>query len=400
MAHPFPPIRHRFFDADGNPLAGGKVYTYHAGTTNPQATYTDADEVSQNTNPIILDSEGYCDMWLSSGVYKVILKNSSDVTIWERDDITVPGLGAAGDYERDNFTGDGSDTTFTLSSEINNVNYLQVYIDGVYQHKSTYSVSGTTLTFTEAPPNLASIEVMIGRAVDIGTPAVGSISDEHINSAAAITLSKLAALTASRLLVSNGSGVITPSSVTSTEAGYLSGVTSAIQTQLNTLTTSLGNYLLKTLLGAKGSIIAASAASTPVEVPVGANDYVLTADSTQASGVKWAAAAGGALGVTGTRASPSAIVAGTGIAFTGNGARQMWFIQGSGGAVDVSANPQVAAGSIVGQELVLCGRSDSNTVLLEDGTGLSLNGQCLLAEDSVLGLFWDGTNWVEMFRSE
>lgn len=188
MAHPFPPIRHRFFDADGNPLSGGKVYTYLAGTATPQSTFTDADEGSENTNPIILDSEGYCDMWLSSGIYKVILKDSSDVTIWERDDVTVPGLGAPGDYERDNFTGDGTDTTFELSLEVNNVNYLQIFIDGVYQHKSTYSVADTTLTFSEAPPNNALIEVIIGRAVDIGTPADLTVTAAKMNSESATSM--------------------------------------------------------------------------------------------------------------------------------------------------------------------------------------------------------------------
>lgn len=59
------------------------------------------------------------------------------------------------------------------------------------------------------------------------------IVDNDINASAAIALSKLASLTASRALESNGSGVISASSVTSTELGYVSGVTSAIQTQLN-----------------------------------------------------------------------------------------------------------------------------------------------------------------------
>lgn len=60
-----------------------------------------------------------------------------------------------------------------------------------------------------------------------------SIVNADINSSAAIALSKLAALTASRLLLSDGSGFISASSVTSTEAGYLSGVTSSIQGQFN-----------------------------------------------------------------------------------------------------------------------------------------------------------------------
>lgn len=61
----------------------------------------------------------------------------------------------------------------------------------------------------------------------------GSITNTYINASAAIALSKLAATTASRALVSDGSGVISPATTTATEIGYVNGVTSAIQTQLN-----------------------------------------------------------------------------------------------------------------------------------------------------------------------
>lgn len=61
----------------------------------------------------------------------------------------------------------------------------------------------------------------------------GAIVNADIDAAAAIALSKLAALTASRALVSDGSGVVSVSAVTSTELGYVSGVTSAIQTQID-----------------------------------------------------------------------------------------------------------------------------------------------------------------------
>ncbi len=60
-----------------------------------------------------------------------------------------------------------------------------------------------------------------------------AITDAKISTSAAITLSKLAAVTASRALASDSSGVISATSVTSTELGYVSGVTSALQTQLN-----------------------------------------------------------------------------------------------------------------------------------------------------------------------
>lgn len=72
--------------------------------------------------------------------------------------------------------------------------------------------------------------------------ADGIIVNADVDAAAAIALSKLAATTASRALVSDASGVITPATTTSTEIGYVNGVTSAIQTQLNAkvATSSLG----------------------------------------------------------------------------------------------------------------------------------------------------------------
>lgn len=102
--------------------------------------------------------------------------------------------------------------------------------------------------------------------------------------------------------------------------------------------------------------------------------------------------------ITGTRALPQSIVAGTGIAFVGTAWNSTWYIQGSGGAVDVSANPQIAAGTSVGQRLRLIARSNTNTVKLEDGTGLDLNGMWIGEASSVLDLEWDGTNWLETNR--
>lgn len=102
------------------------------------------------------------------------------------------------------------------------------------------------------------------------------------------------------------------------------------------------------------------------------------------------------IGVVGTRAAPVEIVAGTGIAPTY--LQETQFIKGSGGAVDVSANPQISPGTTVGQTLKLISRSDTNTVLLEDGTGLSMEGAWLGVANSVIQFSWDGTDWVEDFR--
>lgn len=76
------------FDDDGNPLSGGKVYTYDAGTTTNKETYTNSSESAQNANPIILDADGRADIWLASGAYKFIIKDANDVLIDEVDNIT------------------------------------------------------------------------------------------------------------------------------------------------------------------------------------------------------------------------------------------------------------------------------------------------------------------------
>lgn len=61
----------------------------------------------------------------------------------------------------DNFTGDGATLVYTLSSALGLGGLTDIHIDGVYQHKSTYTVSGATLTFSEAPPLNAAIEVVV-----------------------------------------------------------------------------------------------------------------------------------------------------------------------------------------------------------------------------------------------
>lgn len=56
------------------------------------------------------------------------------------------------------------------------------------------------------------------------------------------------------------------------------------------------NVVLKTAYTGKGVLLAASGASTPAALAAGTDGYVLTADSTQTGGIKWAAAAGGVAG--------------------------------------------------------------------------------------------------------
>jgi hypothetical protein len=91
MASLSPTPKLQFFGTDGLPLVGGKLYTYAAGTTTPLASYTDHTGVTENTNPVILDSNGEADVWLPETTsYKYILKDSNDVTLYTVDYVSVP----------------------------------------------------------------------------------------------------------------------------------------------------------------------------------------------------------------------------------------------------------------------------------------------------------------------
>lgn len=98
--------------------------------------------------------------------------------------------------------------------------------------------------------------------------------------------------------------------VSTTELGYLDGVTSAIQTQID-------NKISNSLVDAKGDLIAATANDTVSRLAVGTDGQILTADSTAATGLKWATATSGAnwslLNSGGTAMSGSSTVTISGI---------------------------------------------------------------------------------------
>ena len=91
MASLTPTPKQQFFDANGDPLVAGKVYTYAGGTTTPIATYTSQTGATANTNPIILDSRGMANIWLQPTIaYKFVVTDSNDVQQYTTDNILVP----------------------------------------------------------------------------------------------------------------------------------------------------------------------------------------------------------------------------------------------------------------------------------------------------------------------
>lgn len=147
----------QFFDNNGQPLSGGKLYTYAAGTTTPQTCYTSSLGITPHSNPIILDSAGRVpggEIWLTDGlVYKFVLETSTSILIGTYDNI----IGINSNFlnfaiEEEVQTATAGQTVFNLTT----VNYtpgtnsLSVYIDGVNQYvgDSYQETDSDTVTFT------------------------------------------------------------------------------------------------------------------------------------------------------------------------------------------------------------------------------------------------------------
>lgn len=118
--------------------------------------------------------------------------------------------------------------------------------------------SGNVVSNTKAVPAGAVVgtsdaQVLTNKTIDADLNTLSNIENADIKAAAAIAVNKLAALTASRAVATDGSGFISPSATTSTELGYVSGVTSSIQAQLNAKPSQTGSYTDNHVIRADGT---------------------------------------------------------------------------------------------------------------------------------------------------
>jgi hypothetical protein len=135
----------QFFDDNGNPLTGGKVFTYAAGTTTPLATYTTSAGTVANTNPIILDAAGRTpnEIWLTAGtLYKFIVQTSVNVLVG-----TYDGLPAIND-------------PYSINSLLGSVTGTNA-IAAVATPSLTAYAAGATYAFIAANSNTAAATLSI-----------------------------------------------------------------------------------------------------------------------------------------------------------------------------------------------------------------------------------------------
>lgn len=182
LAPPYP----IFTDRDGSPLDNGYLYFGTAGLnpeTNPIQVYYDINLTQPAAQPL-RTSNGYV---MRSGSPALIYANEQfSVTVRDKNSQLViyspvgfgiaPGSAApsGSSLGYDDFIGTGSTTVYSISSTVLSSAAVDVFIDGIYQSKDNYTASGSTVTFSTAPPFLSHIEI-----VSYGVNNVGSINAQN-----------------------------------------------------------------------------------------------------------------------------------------------------------------------------------------------------------------------------
>ena len=168
--------------------ANGKVITDGLGNSSGVTLDTNGNIIAQGkvtAGHLHVDSTGAVEMPTGTDAQRPtavagMLRFNTDTQGFEGYDGTEWGAigGSSGSQINiDNFNGDNSTTVFNLSQSLDNENVSQVYIDGVYQQKNTYSVVGNQITFSEAPPTgTNNIEVASFTVVQIDTVPDDSIT--------------------------------------------------------------------------------------------------------------------------------------------------------------------------------------------------------------------------------
>ena len=297
-------------DWDSGSLSNEAISSVHIGaisasnTSMPETTSITGNYTLDVSGDIILDADGDNVTLKAAGTTALdfVLNGSTDVTLDAPGDIKLDAAGADikllddgtqyGNLKNNSgelrITSSSSDTTAISMSGANVTIAGDLTISGDDLTMAT-NTSGAALIGdgTNFNPVVISGDISIGTS---GTAAIGSgvVVNADVSSSAAIAFSKMENLTASRALYSNGSGDVTVSDVTSTELGYLDGVSSAIQTQLDakqaTITGSATTIDTESLTASRAVVSNSSqkiAVSAVTDTELGYLDGVTSAVQTQ-----------------------------------------------------------------------------------------------------------------------
>lgn len=379
----------QFIGADGVPLAGGKVYTYAAGTTTPQATYTDSTGTTANTNPIILDSRGEANIWLGEATYKFKLTDENNVEIWTVDYISAPTTALSpvltgnvtistdssgpalkvtqtgtGDVMRVQDSVDPDITPFVINSAgfvglgtVAPAEALDIDNDGKIQ----FSSSGTARMVISSDVSNSTLDVKDNRNLVFKTNGTTRVS---ISGAGVTTISGGLAIPAGGIAITGNS----------TFTGTL-GVSSTLTVSSGGLIVSAGGAAITGNSAVTGTFGVSGALTASGGLGVSSGLTVSTGGLAVSTG---GAAIVGNTTVTGTLGVSSTLTASSGLAVTTGG------LTVSAGGLAVSAN----GAAITGNSTVTGTLGVSSTLTISaGGLAVSSGGAAITGNSAVTGTF-------------
>lgn len=262
-------------------MAGGLLYSYQAGTTTPIATYTDSTGLTANTNPIVLDADGYADVWLGDFNYKFVLADALNNILWTVDNVQS--------IQQQISTG-----IITIAGALAATNNLS-------------DVQSKTASFNNISPMTALGDVIYGATSGQGTRLSGNIT------------------TTKKFLVQTGTGSVSA-------APQWGSIQAADVPTLNQSTTGVASNVTGVVAianGGTGQTTATAALDALLPAQTGESGKVLSTDGTTAS---WqtASASGSvtSVGLSDTSAAPIYTVTGSPVT--------------ASGTIDIALNTQAA----------------------------------------------------------
>ena len=302
----------------------------------------------------------------------------------------------SGTVTLDRFSGTGSQTAFTLSQAPDNENLTQVYISGVYQQKNTYSLSGTTLTFTTAPPSGSNnIEIMNTGASFFGvSPSIGTVTTGAAGSSASVSITSggVMSFTIPRgdTGAAGAAGAAATIAVGSTTTGN-AGTSASVSNSGSSSAATFNFTIPRGDTGATGATGAAGAAATiaagsATGLAAGASPTVTNTGSSSAATFNFGIPAG----ATGAAGSAATIAVGTVSTGAPGSSATVTNVGSSSAATFNFSIPQGTAGTGSG-DVTGPGSSTDNAITRFDATtGKLLQNSTITLSDT--GTFSTGTN--------
>lgn len=267
-------------------------------------------------------------------------------------------------------------------------------------------VAAAAASAAEAASSESAAAASATAAASSATSAASSASSASTSASAASTsassasTSATAAASSATAAASSETNAASSASTASTQATNAATSATSAASSATTATTQATNAATSasaaSTSASSASTSATSAATSATNAASSATSAASSATAAAASATLAAANAG--YGVTGTFASPTGIAGSGAVAFTADTQRSKLYVQGSGGAQTVGS---FQAGTVDGQEILLVGCSDTNTLTIDSPTRCITKGTLILGANDMAAFCWDhgSTKWVEVSRN-